>query len=74
MTDPIPPDVLDEGARLLERLVITEYDEADLAVTWFRHEGLALVAVARDHARLTAENERLWAVIDGLLGVEDTND
>lgn len=56
MTDPFDPVVLAEGDRLLADL-----DEADVweVFDWLGAHGLALLAVARDHARLTAENERL---------------
>ena len=59
MTDPLDPDVLAEGERRWRQWGVGGYNRHAWE-QWTLVHGEALLAVARDHARLTAASELVW--------------
>jgi hypothetical protein len=73
MVEPLDPDTLAEGERLDEKERTTEgldsyYQATDDLSGWLWLNRAALLAVARDHARLTASKQ---ALVDKVKRLED---
>jgi hypothetical protein len=64
--EPLDPDTLAEGERLWGRILYEDdwtWSENESAQDWMVDHAAALLAVARDHARLTAEVKTLRGLL-----------